>query len=53
MGLENWIYENTFFVPADLQNTEKVMLNFEGLDTVADIILNGHNVGSSDNMFVR
>jgi beta-mannosidase len=31
----------------------EIVLVFDGLDTVADVVVNGVTVGSSDNMFVR
>lgn len=53
VGEENWVYEKTFFVPEEAKKYSQIVLNFEGLDTVADVLVNNHHVGSSDNMFVR
>jgi len=47
----NWIYETNFDLPADISSSVPVMLVFEGLDTVAEIKLNGVKVGMTDNMF--
>ncbi|TFD50237.1 glycoside hydrolase family 2 protein [Cryobacterium frigoriphilum] len=48
IGLADWRYTTTFvWQPADATNTE---LNFAGLDTVADIELNGRPVGHTRNM---
>ncbi|RJT89028.1 glycoside hydrolase family 2 protein [Cryobacterium melibiosiphilum] len=48
IGLADWRYTTTFaWQPADSTKTE---LNFAGLDTVADIALNGHPVGQTRNM---
>ena len=32
---------------------ERILLQFEGLDTVAEVWMGGRLVGRSDNMFVR
>ena len=53
VGRQNWIYEKTFELPFHVQNFDNVMLNFEGLDTICDVILNGKLLGSTENMFVR
>jgi beta-mannosidase len=45
-----WWYRTTFTVPADLRG-ERFDLVFEGLDTLADVYLNGEKVGSAQNMF--
>lgn len=46
----DWKYTKTFTVDS---LCEKARLVFEGLDTYADIILNGKLLGSVDNMFIR
>ncbi len=54
VGRTNWIYEKTFpAAPEEWRRRERVVLNLEGVDTVADVLLNGRRVGSADNMFVR
>lgn len=53
VGRENWIYEKTFFVDSKFKEFENVVIHFEGLDTVADILLNNHRIGGAENMFVR
>lgn len=45
-----WWYRTRFTVPADMQG-ERFDLVFEGLDTIADVYLNGEKVGSAQNMF--
>lgn len=40
-------------VPADVLSNRAVDLVFYGVDTVADISLNGVLLGNTDNMFVR
>ena len=46
----DWIYDTTFSVPGP--DAGAVFLRFGGLDTVADIVLNGSPLGSTDNMFI-
>lgn len=46
-----WWYERTFQAPADLKE-RKVILSFEGVDTLAEYWLNGEKIGASDNMFI-
>ncbi len=49
---EDWIYRTSFNVTQDDLNYQGAILNFEGLDTYADIYLNGALVKRTDNMFV-
>jgi hypothetical protein len=44
-------YVTTFLSPA--KEGEDWYLQFDGIDTVADIYLNGDKIGSADNMFVE
>lgn len=53
IALENWTYSTTFSVASDLRDKRRVLLVFEGVDTVASIFLNGVLVGKTDNMFQR
>lgn len=48
---EDWIYETTFDVPVELINKNNISIRFDGLDTYADITLNGRKIISADNMF--
>lgn len=48
---EDWIYRTTFTLPTDMKNKEHIDLFFEGLDTYADVSLNGNKILSADNMF--
>ncbi len=48
---ENWIYTRTFKA-RKYNRGEKIMLRFEGLDTVASIKLNGIELGRTENMFI-
>lgn len=47
--LEDWVYSTSFKVDDALYNKQQVEMVFEGLDTHADITLNGKPVGSTDN----
>ena len=47
-----WIYRKFFDVPAEMAECERVELVFEGLDTIANIWLNGKLVGKTNNMFI-
>ncbi|MDR0411127.1 MAG: glycoside hydrolase family 2 protein [Treponema sp.] len=49
--MENdWIYTCCFIADAALFGLRKVLLRCEGLDTVADVFLNGELLGVADNM---
>lgn len=43
---EDYRYNTTFDVNADVLNSERVLLRCEGLDTIADIVLNGEKIAS-------
>lgn len=47
----DWWYRCRFAGPADLREGEALSLRFLGLDTVADIWLNGERLGHHENMF--
>ena len=48
---EDWMYQTTFDVTPEVLVKENVVLHFEGLDTYADVTLNGQKLLSADNMF--
>ena len=48
---ENWQYKTSFAVPANLLNKKQLTLVFDGLDTYADVYLNGQLILTADNMF--
>lgn len=48
----NWEYRTNFILDKELKQAGKGELVFEGLDTYADIFLNGNKILSSQNMFV-
>ena len=47
----DWEYRRSISVSGDLLKEERVYLVFDGLDTLAKVILNGVELGHSDNMF--
>ncbi|HWY29776.1 MAG TPA: twin-arginine translocation signal domain-containing protein, partial [Candidatus Acidoferrum sp.] len=47
----DWRYRRSFDVPAEVLKNDRVLLRCEGLDTLAVIKINGHEVGRADNMF--
>lgn len=47
----NWEYKTTFNLNDSLLNKEHVDIIFNGLDTYADVYLNGTKILSADNMF--
>ena len=49
----DWEYRRTFTVDADLLAEENVSLVCDGLDTIADVYLNGTYLGHAENMFRR
>ena len=50
---EDWIYTRTFDVPDSLLAHMRAELCFDGLDTYADVTLNGTRILQADNMFRR
>lgn len=50
---EDWVYETTFDIPAKMLEYKNYRLVFNGLDTYADVELNGEKILSADNMFRR
>eukprot|EP00057_Strongylocentrotus_purpuratus_P006506 XP_011660980.1 PREDICTED: beta-mannosidase isoform X2 [Strongylocentrotus purpuratus] len=50
---DNWTYTFNFAVTSDFTNKHNVKLVSKGLDTIADVTLNGILIGSSTNMFVH
>ncbi|MFZ1770847.1 MAG: glycoside hydrolase family 2 protein [Caldilinea sp.] len=50
---QDWDYRYTFAVDADLLAEEKLFLVCDGLDTLADVALNGQMLGSTNNMYRR
>ena len=51
IGLADWEYRTTFAVPRDMLDDARSDLVFEGLDTIAEVYLNGEKVLDADNFF--
>lgn len=49
---EDWMYRTSFVVTEELLNRDAAVLELDGLDTYADVFLNGALILRSDNMFV-
>lgn len=49
---EDWEYKTTFLVTPEQLSRGAAQITFEGLDTYADVFLNGSLLLQSDNMFV-
>lgn len=49
---EDWLYRTSFVLSEEEMSAEGVFLVFEGLDTYADVFLNGALLLKTDNMFV-
>jgi len=47
----NWEYKTTFSIDEATLNRDCIALDFKGLDTYADVFVNGTQVLSADNMF--
>lgn len=47
-----WIFEKEVFVPDDFIG-DSLILRFHGVDTIADIYVNGNLVGNANNMFIE
>ncbi len=51
VGEADWVYQRSFPVPESVLKSDRVLLRCEGLDTFADVKINGQEVGRADNMF--
>ena len=49
---EDWMYRTSFVVTEEQLNRDAAVLELDGLDTYADVFLNGALILRSDNMFV-
>jgi len=47
-----WWFVRSFDVPAEYEG-KKCVLQFDGVDTFADVFVNGTLIGSTDNMFIE
>lgn len=53
IGEKNWEYKTSFNIDKQLFDKDKIDLVFEGLDTYADVFLNGTKILHANNMFRR
>jgi len=51
VGERNWSYKNIFELRAEQLEADRVEMVFHGLDTFADVVLNGDTILRADNMF--
>lgn len=51
VGNESWVYRTVFNITPDEKKCSTIDLVFDGLDTYAEITLNGQRIGDADNMF--
>ncbi len=49
----DWVYRRVFTVETALWPEQHISLVCDGLDTLAEVTLNGHRLGETDNMFRR
>jgi beta-mannosidase len=47
----NWEYRTTFIADSDVLIYDRIQLFFKGIDTYADVFLNGKQILQADNMF--
>jgi beta-mannosidase len=53
IGQIDWSYKTTFDIPKNFDLNKQISLVFEGLDTVAEILLNDKKISTVNNMFLR
>ncbi len=51
IGEMDWDYRKSFELPKSFDPSKPIYIKFDGLDTIADVFLNGVKVGSTQNMF--
>lgn len=49
---ENWDFKNTFLISVQQLQFDDAVISFDGLDTHADVFLNGSRILKSENMFI-
>ncbi|XP_050445741.1 beta-mannosidase isoform X1 [Cataglyphis hispanica] len=53
VGNQSVVYTKNFNVSSDFLKARKIVLIFYGIDTFANVSLNGHIIGQTSNMFLR
>lgn len=51
VGEKDWVFRTEFASPTNFQSFDNVFLEFDGLDTIAKVTLNGEVILECDNMF--
>lgn len=51
IGEKAWVYKTNFMLP-QIQSGRTAVMVFDGLDTFATVVLNGHHMLETDNMFI-
>jgi len=51
VGQTDWTYSRRFRADEGFRQNERQVLRFDGLDTLATVVLNGRTLGKTDNMF--
>ena len=51
IGERTWMYKKVFEIDSTLLSKQHVEINFKGLDTYADVYVNGNLILKADNMF--
>ena len=51
VGEADWVYQRSFNITPELYAAPCLDLLFQGIDTFAEVFLNGQKIGESDNMF--
>ena len=49
----DFAYETSFDIPSAVLENEQVLLQFDSIDTFAEIYFNGHFLGKTENMFLQ
>ena len=51
IGEMDWDYRTSFDIHKPVDLSKPVYIQFDGIDTIAELFLNGENIGSASNMF--
>ena len=49
----DFVYQTMFDVDEQIFNQDEILLTFDGIDTFAEILLNGKVLGTTQNMFLQ